>query len=199
MAAVTLLTRLCWLALCLCIARSTAAHHSFITHYVVDQSFQITGTIAEVRLRNPHSFYFLDVDAGNGQVERWELEAHSIALLRRMGVDAASVATGQKVTVVGMRSRDPAKKVMFANEFHLEGGRSYVMATRPIRSCSARASRYPKRAASSRRPTPRRWRNVSRACGSIARPARTTCSIAAARAPWRSTPQGSRRARRTTR
>ena len=127
----TLSVRLCWLALCLCIGRGAAAHHSFITHYVVDESFQISGTITEVRLRNPHSFYFLDVDAGNGRVERWELEAHSIALLRRMGVDATTVVRGQTVTVVGMRSRDPAKKVMFANEFHLEGGRSYVMATRP--------------------------------------------------------------------
>lgn len=127
----TLSTRLAWLALCLGMAGTAAAHHSFITHYIVDEPFEISGTVAEVRLRNPHSFYLLDVEAGNGAVERWELEAHSIALLRRMGVDATTVAAGQKVTVVGMRSRDPAKRVMFANEFVLESGRRYVMATRP--------------------------------------------------------------------
>jgi hypothetical protein len=128
---VTLSTPLCWLALCLGIAETAAAHHSFITHYLVDEPFEISGTITEARLRNPHSFYFLDVDTGSGEVEHWELEAHSIALLRRMGVDATTVVPGQKVTVVGMRSRDPAKKVMFANEFVLESGQRYVMATRP--------------------------------------------------------------------
>lgn len=118
-------------ALGLIAVASADAHHSFATHYITDELFRISGTITEVQLRNPHSFYYLDVKAGDGQVERWELEAHSIALLRRMGIDRNTVVAGQRVTVAGMRSRDPDRKVMFANEFVLETGERYVMGGLP--------------------------------------------------------------------
>jgi hypothetical protein len=114
-------------ALALLVVTSAAAHHSFVTHYITDELFRISGTITEVQLRNPHSFYYLDVEIGNGQVERWELEAQSVALLRRMGIDRNTVVPGQRVTVAGMRSRDPDRKLMFANEFLLENGERYVM------------------------------------------------------------------------
>jgi hypothetical protein len=119
--------RSCLVVAGLLVAAGAAAHHSFVTHYITDALFELSGTITEVQLRNPHSFYFLDVDIGNGQVEHWEIEAQSIALLRRMGVSRDTVAPGQKVTVLGMRSRDPGRKVMFANEFALENGARYVM------------------------------------------------------------------------
>lgn len=115
----------------LLVATCAYAHHSFVTHYVTDEVFRISGTITELQLRNPHSFYYLDVEKGDGSVERWELEAHSVALLSRMGIDHDTVAVGQRVTVAGMRSRDPIRRVMFANEFLLDNGERYVMATLP--------------------------------------------------------------------
>ena len=118
------------------------AHHSFVTHYITNESFQISGTITDVQLRNPHSFYYLDADTGNGQVERWEIEAQSLALLRRMGVDGNTVTPGQKVTVVGMRSRNSNLKVMFANEFVLESGRRLTWG-KPENDENPNRSRFP--------------------------------------------------------
>jgi len=120
-------TRSLLTALGMAVITSAAAHHSFVTHYITDEPFRISGTITEVQLRNPHSFYYLDAETGDGQVERWELEAQSVALLSRMGIDRNTVAVGQRITVVGMRSRDPDRMVMFANEFLLENGERYVM------------------------------------------------------------------------
>jgi len=114
-------------ALGMLVISSAGAHHSFVTHYITDEPFRISGTITEVQLRNPHSFYYLDAEIGDGEAERWELEAQSVALLSRMGVDRNTIVVGQRVTVVGMRSRDPARKVMFANEFVLDSGERYVM------------------------------------------------------------------------
>jgi len=119
--------RSCLVALSLLAATGAHAHHSFVTHYITNEPFEISGTVTDVQLRNPHSFYYLDVDVGNGQVEHWEIEAQSIALLRRMGVDAKTVVVGQRVTVAGMRSRNPDRKVMFANSFVLENGQRFVM------------------------------------------------------------------------
>ena len=104
-----------------------SAHHSFATHYVTNRLFEISGTVTDVQLRMPHSFYYMDVETEGGQIERWEIEAQSVILLRRMGVDGNTVELGQKVRVSGMRSRDPERRVMFANEFLLESGERHVM------------------------------------------------------------------------
>ena len=40
---------------------SVRAHHSFATHYLMDQSMEITGVVTEASLRNPHSFFTLEV------------------------------------------------------------------------------------------------------------------------------------------
>ena len=115
------------MALWLFPADFSAAHHSFATHYIVDEDFQISGTVTDVQLRMPHSFYYIDVVNDDGEVENWEVEAQSIALLRRMNVTRNTVVVGQEIDVIGMRSRDPDLRVMFANEFVLDNGERHVM------------------------------------------------------------------------
>ena len=106
---------------------ASLAHHSFATHYIVDQDFRISGTVTDVQLRMPHSFYYIDVVNDDGEVENWEVEAQSIALLSRMNVDQNTVVVGQEIDVIGMRSRDPDLRVMFANEFVFDNGERRVM------------------------------------------------------------------------
>ena len=55
------------------------AHHSFATHYLMDRSMEITGIVTEASLRNPHSFFTLEVATDDGVVE-WEVEAHAVPL-----------------------------------------------------------------------------------------------------------------------
>ena len=73
-----------YLAVALLPAGSVRAHHSFATHYLMDRSVEITGVVTEASLRNPHSFFTLEVTTEDGTVE-WEVEAHAIPLLRRIG------------------------------------------------------------------------------------------------------------------
>ena len=81
------------------------AHHSFATHYYMDQLMEITGTVTELSLRNPHSFLMVDVTTAQGTVERWEVEAHAIPLMRRLGVGPDTIKLGDTLTVTGPRPR----------------------------------------------------------------------------------------------
>ena len=45
------------------------AHHSFGGTYNVDQKITIKGKIAQVTLRSPHSFLYVEVENGDGSVD----------------------------------------------------------------------------------------------------------------------------------
>src|SRR5262247_2717497 len=52
------------------------AHHSFAAAFDMSKPVTVQGTIVQVRLENPHSWFFLDVkDPSTGKVERWAFEA----------------------------------------------------------------------------------------------------------------------------
>ena len=51
------------------------AHHSFAAAYNMQDAITVEGKIVNVRLTNPHSFFFLDVENENGEVVRWSFEA----------------------------------------------------------------------------------------------------------------------------
>ena len=101
------------------------AHHSFATHYHTDQRMQITGVVTEVSLRNPHSFFTLDVMTAEGIVE-WEVEAHAIPLLRRIGIDAETIQLGDTITVAGPPPRG-ARRVTFGGQISLSDGRQFEL------------------------------------------------------------------------
>jgi len=75
------------------------AHHSFATHYYLDQLMEITGTVTEVSLRNPHSFLMVDVTTTQGAVERWEVEAHAIPLMRRLGIGPDTIRLDEQISM----------------------------------------------------------------------------------------------------
>ena len=56
-------------------ALPTWAHHSFAAAFDMNQPIEVKGTITQVRLENPHSWFFLDVKDANGNVEKWAFEA----------------------------------------------------------------------------------------------------------------------------
>ena len=54
---------------------SAWAHHSFAAAYDMGQAVTVKGTITQVRLQNPHSWFFLDVKNEKGVIEKWSFEA----------------------------------------------------------------------------------------------------------------------------
>lgn len=106
-------------------AEPVTAHHSFATHYLIGQSMEITGVVSEASLRNPHSFFTLEVMTEDGVVE-WEVEAHAIPLLRRIGIDAETIRPGDTITVVGPPPRGD-RRVTFGSQIILADGRQFAL------------------------------------------------------------------------
>ena len=77
------------------------AHHSFAAAYDLKDPVTVRGVITQVLLRNPHSWFMLDVKNESGQVEQWAFEA---------GTPSGMIRNGYKPTIIkrGLRSRSKA-------------------------------------------------------------------------------------------
>ena len=94
----------------LLVSDNAFAHHSFSAEFDSDKTVTVTGTVTEVRFRNPHVQYFLEVDA-ESEASRWIVAGHTMILMQRAGITAATVNIGDQITVSGYAGRNGAKKV----------------------------------------------------------------------------------------
>ncbi len=108
-------------------ATPASAHHSFATHYDGTNVIEISGVLTDVKMRSPHSFLEVDVTNADGKVEHWEVEAHAVPILRRLGITRETFKLGMQVTIRGPRSRRPEKLLLFGAEISNEGGESFEM------------------------------------------------------------------------
>lgn len=102
------------------------AHHSFAAAYNMENPLEITGKIASVRLTNPHSHFFIDVDDGNGKVVQWKIEAGTPSGMIRNGYSAEKIKPGDTVTIKGFHARDGSANGMLT-ELILSDGTVYGM------------------------------------------------------------------------
>ena len=89
-------------------ARPARAHHSFAAVFDANQPVTVQGVVAEVRLENPHSWFFIDVKGASGKVERWGFEASTPTSLLRSGVKPGFIKTGDTVTT-GISRQDASQ------------------------------------------------------------------------------------------
>jgi hypothetical protein len=82
-----------------------AAHHSFGGTYDVDKKINLKGTMAQISLRSPHSFFYVDVTDANGKVERWAIEGAGAGQFAQQGVDKNAFKIGDVVDIVANPSR----------------------------------------------------------------------------------------------
>jgi hypothetical protein len=101
------LTTLFVLLICSGAARG---HHSFSVEFDSEKIVTVSGIVSEVRFRNPHVQYFLEVDV-DGEVARWIIAGHTILLMKRSGMTADTVSVGDQITITGYAGRNGAKKV----------------------------------------------------------------------------------------
>jgi Family of unknown function (DUF6152) len=85
------------------------AHHSFAAAYDMSASVSITGRIVDVRLTNPHSWFFVDVEDENGELVRWSFEAGTPSGMIRNGYSPNVIKKGDEVTITGFHARDGSK------------------------------------------------------------------------------------------
>jgi hypothetical protein len=103
------------------------AHHSFATHYDTKNVVEIHGVLSDVKMRNPHSFFEVEVVNSAGETETWEIEAHAVPILRRLGITKDTLKVGDEVMFRGPRSRRPEKNLLFGAEIETASGEQFEM------------------------------------------------------------------------
>jgi len=107
-------------------AGSTLAHHSFIATYDPSRSTEISGVVAEYKLRSPHSFILLDVESDDGGVERFEVEMASLPMMRRRGFDENTFEPGDEITVIAWPHRTSSLPLVFGTGVVNQDGATVV-------------------------------------------------------------------------
>ena len=103
------------------------AHHSFAAEFDADKPVSVQGVITQVRLENPHSWFFIDVTNAKGQIEKWSFEGSTPTSLIRSGVKPGTIKAGDVVTIKGYHARDMTVHVGAAREIVMADGRSFAV------------------------------------------------------------------------
>jgi DNA/RNA endonuclease YhcR with UshA esterase domain len=101
------------------------AHHSFAAVFDANQPITVKGVITQVRLENPHSWFFLDVKDATGKVEKWAFEAGTPSGMIRNGFRSTTIKAGTEVTIKGIRARDMSQKMGMLRELVMADGTVY--------------------------------------------------------------------------
>src|SRR4249920_467506 len=100
----------------LAVAIPISAHHSFAAAYDMTNPVTVKGVIVQVRLENPHSWFFLDVKGTDGKTEKWSFEAGTPSGMIRNGFKPGEIKAGTEVTIKGFHARDLTQKMGMLNE-----------------------------------------------------------------------------------
>ena len=106
---------------------AASAHHSFAAIYDMNQPITVQGVIVQVRLTNPHSWFYLDVKNEAGEVERWAFEAGTPSGMIRNGYKPNLITTGAEVTITGFRGRVESENIGMLRQLTTADGKVYGM------------------------------------------------------------------------
>ena len=123
----TVRTVLVWSLVSLGAATTATAHHSFAAAFDMNKPVTVQGTIVQVRLENPHSWFFLDVKDESGKVERWAFEAGTPSGMVRNGFKPNIIKKGVEVTIKGFHAKDPSQNAGMLRELVMADGTVYGM------------------------------------------------------------------------
>jgi hypothetical protein len=101
------------------------AHHSFAAAFDMNAPVTVQGTITQVRLENPHSWFFLDVTRPDGKVEHWSFEAGTPSGMIRNGFKPGVIKKGVTVTIKGVHARDRSQNAGMLQQLITADGTVY--------------------------------------------------------------------------
>ena len=87
-------------------AMAAYAHHSFAATYQEDKKVTVEGKVVQLLLRNPHSFFHIEVTDEGGQTVTWSIEGAPASQLKTTGGDALKVGDLVSVVCNPARSED---------------------------------------------------------------------------------------------
>ena len=120
-------TVLVWGLVSLGSAATAWAHHSFAAAFDMNKPVTVQGTIVQVRLENPHSWFFLDVKDPSGKMVRWAFEAGTPSGMVRNGFKPGIIKKGVEVTIKGFHAKDPTQNMGMLRELVLADGTVFGM------------------------------------------------------------------------
>ncbi len=118
---------LAWSLVSLGVGTTAWGHHSFSAAFDMNAPVTVQGVIVQVRLENPHSWFFLDVKDSSGKVDRWAFEAGTPSGMIRNGFKPNIIKAGTEVTIKGFRARDTSQKMGMLRELVTSDGKVYGM------------------------------------------------------------------------
>jgi len=87
-----------------------AAHHSFASAYLEEDSIEVAGTVVEFRYENPHSWLFVNgSEAGVGAARIYGAEWVGTAALERQFIEKDTLKPGDRVRIWGSPSKNPSE------------------------------------------------------------------------------------------
>ena len=106
-------------------AAAAWAHHAFAAVYDMNQPITVHGVIVQVRLTNPHSWFYLDVKNEAGEMERWAFEAGTPSGMIRNGYKPNIIKAGAEVTITGFRGRVESDNIGMLRQLTTADGKIY--------------------------------------------------------------------------
>lgn len=100
----------------------TSSHHSFPAQYDAAKPITLSGYLIKMEWRNPHVYFYLEVETGNDIVE-WAFEMGSPIAMERNGWTRNSVKVGDILQVEGSLARDGSNLVNANNVVMVDSGR----------------------------------------------------------------------------
>jgi len=98
------------------------SHHSFPAQYDADKPITLSGYLIKLEWRNPHVYFYLEVEDENG-IEEWAFEMGSPIAMERNGWNRNSIDVGDILEVEGSLARDGTNLVNANSVVMVESGR----------------------------------------------------------------------------
>ncbi len=91
------------------------AHHSFAATFDIAVVNELEGEVMSMRWGNPHVLFTLKVTDAQGKEVLYQIESHSLSIMRRTGVSSDALRVGDRVKVAGHPARRTANALFVLN------------------------------------------------------------------------------------
>jgi Family of unknown function (DUF6152) len=92
-----------------CAVIPLSAHHSWPVN--MDKLVTVKGTVVDFNWANPHPMMTLDVQGGDGKMEKWQVGGPAINRMEANGWTKTTVKPGDVITGIGFQFADGQKIV----------------------------------------------------------------------------------------